>query len=79
MPTNRTGARSASSSDQTFCRSGASATQGAHQDPHTLTTSTSPRAEALSQAPPSSSSPLSSTGSPRSASGMVSTAPSPET
>ena len=76
---NCAGTWSACSPAQVFCRSGASATHGAHHEPHTLSTSTLPRAEAASQAVPSSSSPFSSTGTPRLAAGIVSTAPSPET
>ena len=79
MPMNCTGAWSACSPAQVFCRAGASATHGAHHEPHTLSTSTLPRAEAASQAVPSSSCALQLDRSPRLAAGMVSTAPSPET
>lgn len=79
MPMKRTGTLSACRSAHVCWSAGASATHGAHQDRQTLSTSTLPRVEAMSHPEPSSNAPFSLTGTPRFATGIFSTAPSPET
>src|SRR6478752_10449504 len=78
MPMNCTGLPEAEYVAHAFCRSGVSATHGAHHEPHTLSTTTLPRAAATDQRDPASVVPARSSAGPRSPGASRSIDPSPD-